>query len=87
MNLGALGKGGVPPVGAAQVCGRAVFSDLHVAGDPSTHDKSPPPGGCATGPLCPQEKALEFMLFDHSSCVIPDSQPPVTDGGLPPPPK
>ena len=62
--------------GAPQYCGRAVYSDLHVAGDPSTTDVPPAPGGCASGPLSPQEKALEFMLFDLSSCVIPDNQPP-----------
>jgi hypothetical protein len=57
-------------------CGRAVFSDLHVAGDPMTSDSSPPPGGCAVADLSPQEKALEFMLFDLSACVIPDTMPP-----------
>ncbi len=71
------------PVGAdgtKNYCGRAVFSDLHVGGDPSTTDTPSPPGGCSTGPLSPQEKALEFMLFDLSACVIPDTVAPPTSG-------
>jgi len=63
-------------------CGRAVFSDLHVGGDPSTDDMPPPPGGCDNTDLSPQEKALEFMIFDLSGCVIPDTVPP-PDAGIP----
>jgi hypothetical protein len=64
-------------VDQAQYCGRAVFSDLHVSGNPSTMDTSPPPSGCVKVDLSPQEKALEFMLFDLSSCVIPDTVAPI----------
>jgi hypothetical protein len=75
-----------PDSGAPAYCGRAVFSDLHVGGETMPPDNPPPPPvsqqGCAMADLSPQEKALEFMLFDLSSCVIPDYTPPQTDGGI-----
>jgi hypothetical protein len=66
----------VNDAGVPEYCGRAVFSDLHVAGDPTTNDNPPPPDGCNSNDLSPQEKALEFMLFDLSSCVNGDNVPP-----------
>lgn len=63
------------PVGQKE-CGRMVFSDVHVTfgGDTPSGDLSqePFPTRCNMDPgaeLSPQEKALEFMIFDLSSCM------------------
>jgi hypothetical protein len=69
------------PVEAAPAdqCGRAVFTDVHVgAGAGFSHPDLPFPTGCVpSATLSPQGKALEFMLFDLSSCVQPDMVRPV----------
>jgi hypothetical protein len=84
------------PLGTAatEQCGRAVYSDLHVSGGigiaqqgvtpdyASSSGFNITPDGCAMHPLTPQEKALEFMIFDLSSCLTPIGQSP-----MPPPPK
>jgi hypothetical protein len=74
------------PVGvpATQQCGRVAYSDMHVGaadGDYSGGMKTTP-AGCALVDLSPQEKALEFILFDLSSCVTPlGGITPPTDAG------
>jgi hypothetical protein len=76
----------------AEPCGRVVYSDLHVSGGPASQIGTAPPGypgnpldyetlpivpdNCAARDLTPQEKALEFMIFDLSSCLIPPGQMP-----------
>jgi hypothetical protein len=66
---------------ATNLCGRFVYTGLHVdSSDISTHasdlDDSamnlPFPSCCAVGELSPEEKAIEFMLLDLSSCLSLD---------------
>lgn len=55
-------------------CGRGVMSDIHVSDGTRVGSI---PGGCGTAPLTPQERALEFLFFDLSSCVQRDDIPPI----------
>jgi hypothetical protein len=92
------------PVGTPEdmQCGKVVFTDIHIqksisvggvttGGDDSDPSK-PFPSGCKTNEMSPQAKALEFLFFDLSACVLPDDKqpmpPPVPPPGLPstPPP-
>ncbi|HZU85279.1 MAG TPA: hypothetical protein VE987_20250 [Polyangiaceae bacterium] len=83
------------PIGAGteKLCGRVVYSDLHVGAASDDYGNLPGatnmtgpavttggvvPTGCHhNAKLSPQEAALEFMLFDLSSCLTPtNTQPP-----------
>jgi hypothetical protein len=67
------------PVGAASQCGHAIFSDFHVAGianGPNTNGQVFP-NECTTA-FTPQEKILEFMIWDLASCVPPPPSPTCT---------
>ncbi|HSQ68128.1 MAG TPA: hypothetical protein VLM85_33185 [Polyangiaceae bacterium] len=56
------------PFNQTPTCGRVVFSDFHVADNSSSGTTFP--NECPTGPMNAQEKALEFLLYDLSSCGV-----------------
>jgi hypothetical protein len=81
---GASGNGAIPfqftfntPVGvpAGQQCGRVLFSDFHVATGGAGTGTFPATCGNAA-PMSAQEKVLEFMIFDLTSCIQPDNGQP-----------
>jgi hypothetical protein len=75
---------------APEACGRVVFTDLHVSksgggcedggvcgeSDDISDQDMPFPTGCTSVGLLPQEKALEFMIFDLTSCVQKETAKP-----------
>ena len=61
-------------------CGKAIFSDVHLSGDPQPGNNVFPAYCAATANAsdhAPNELALEFLFFDLASCVQDDRQPPI----------
>jgi hypothetical protein len=69
------------------ICGRVVYSDLHVGAASADYADALNKTGSTTGgivpdqcnqsaKLSPQEMVLEYMLFNISSCLSPPSMPP-----------
>jgi hypothetical protein len=63
-------------------CGRVVYSDFHVENSGGANGATFP-SECSMGGLTPQEKLLEFMLFDLTSCVTPPTCKPLTCADFP----
>lgn len=55
------------PVAQQNQCGRVVYSTFHVASAMTNGQKFP--AECNGNALTPQEKNLEFMLFDVANCI------------------
>lgn len=65
------------PVGAASQCGHDIFSDFHVLNSGNGTNGQTFPSECNTS-FSPQEKILEFMIWDLASCVPPPAPPSCT---------
>lgn len=57
-------------------CGRVTAFDFHVSSSASPDRRPEPfPSGCVEGELSPQEKALEFLMFDRAGCFSGPAPP------------
>jgi hypothetical protein len=81
-----------PPLddaGVPEYCGRVVYSDMHVSGSANDYGgigAGTVPTGCDhAAALSADEDAIEFILFDLSSCITPigftPQPPPVPEAG------
>ncbi len=61
------------PFNQSPTCGRVVYSDFHVESEQNLNGTMGMtfPSECPAGGMTPQEKLLEFMIFDLTSCVSP----------------
>lgn len=59
---------------AAAQCGRVTYADLHAS--PRNTPAQPWPSECGSNQMSEEEKALEFLLFDLTSCIGNDRSPP-----------
>ena len=73
------------PFNQSPTCGRVVYSDFHVESQVNNNEYTGVtfPNECPGGTMTPQEKLLEFMLFDLTSCVSPPSCTPLTCANFP----
>ncbi len=76
-------EAGPPEMSSPTYCGKAVFTDLHTSSSLYSQVNNVP-AGCSGAPMTAQQKALEYLFFDLSACVSPDSVPPPP---IPPPAK
>jgi hypothetical protein len=63
------------PVGSTNQCGHVIYSDFHVTNS-GTSPSTTFPAECNANPLTAQEKILEYMIWDLSSCVPGPPAPP-----------
>ncbi|MBL8605668.1 MAG: hypothetical protein JNL38_00045 [Myxococcales bacterium] len=74
------------PVGSATPCGRVIMNDMHVSqtrmsgGFPYSSSQKFPTNCNLASALSPEEKALEYQIFQLTACALGGSPPP------PPPP-
>jgi hypothetical protein len=66
------------PIGTPvdQQCGRLIHTGVHVAVVAQDNTTARFPSGCTSAALSAQEKAMAFLLFDLSSCVQNEKEPP-----------
>jgi hypothetical protein len=72
--------GGLTPAEGLDYCGKVTITDVHVGGSTAsgTAGTTGVPASCDARDLSPEEKALEFMLFDIPVCVETMELPPIS---------